>query len=406
MALLALFCCATADRATAQASLYGECRIGTWSSNRNLDDTGGLVNSTCLVNAKHAFTEQSGAAFNLRVQDGRGAEASDFSGRVREAYVHADFGPVTVRAGRQIIVWGRSDRISPTDVVGARDYTFRSGDDDEQREGTDSLLLRWHLNEAVSVTGLTSRFEPHRLPTGQLPAGRLDPVIPTRPEYGLRIDRNGAGFDASLSYFDGFDKGRRYWFGPNVAIPSAGIFQHTYEPIRMVGLDAATSSGRWTFRGELARIRTTPDCGGCPLAGRTVSRAVIGVDRDVLESGNVSLQLFGVRRSGYIGPDSQPGAMQTIGLGLDRLNAEFGAIERGATFRIADRFLNDRLRAEFSGILDLTQSSELLRGRLSYALSDRGRLDLGIDRFRGPPQSYFGSRRRNDAAWVELAWLF
>lgn len=394
--------------AFAQSLPYGECRTGYWSSNRNLDNTGALASSACLVDWKAQPADNLRAAGNLRLQHGARAGDTDFRARLREGYLRADADALTVKLGRQIIVWGRSDRISPTDVLGSRDFTFRSGDDDEQRNGSDALSLRWQASEAFSVTAIVARFEGNRLPTGQLPDTRVDGPAPTRAEFGVRIDRSGPGLDASLSYFDGFDKARRYWFGPvsGASAPGGPVFQSSHERLRMVGADFATSAGRWTLRGEVAHFRATPQCGDCPLPERKIDRAVIGVDRDLFDTANINLQFFGVRRSHYQSPDNSPPPLAAAARGLDRLNGEFGAIERGATVRVANRFLNDKLRVEVSGIFDLSHSSQLWRGRITHSFDDHLKVNLGVDHFRGPEQSFLGSRVRNNAAWLELALVF
>jgi hypothetical protein len=113
-----------------------------------------------------------------------------------------------------------------------------------------------------------------------------------------------------------------------------------------VGADFASSVGRWTFRGEAALFRMSAECPGCSTEPRSVQRAVLGVDRDLLTSANLNLQVFGVRRSGYVDPQAVAPAQQTLVAGLNRLNSEFGVIERGATLRFSDRFLSDALKAE------------------------------------------------------------
>jgi hypothetical protein len=382
---------------------YGECRTGYWSSNRNLDDDKNLSSSNCLLNWKTQATEHLRFNANVRLLHGANADRSQFSGRVREGYLLADRGPVTFRFGRQIVVWGRSDRVSPTDVLSSRDFTARVSDSDEQRNGNDMASLRWQFSPETSVTAIAGRFEPNRMPTGSLPANRTAQSTQLRPEYALKLDRAGSGLDWSISYFEGFDKTPRYRFLPTAP---AGLFESSHERMRMVGADFASSVGRWTFRGEAAAFRMSAECPGCSTEPRSVQRAVLGVDRDLLTSANLNLQVFGVRRSGYVDPQLAAPAQQTLVAGLNRLNSEFGVIERGATLRFSDRFLSDALKAELSGIFDLTQSSRLVQARLSYAINDRFKVNAGLDRFQGKEQSFFGSRIKNNVGFVELAWVF
>jgi hypothetical protein len=382
---------------------FGECRTGYWSSSRNLDDDKPLISSNCLLNWKAQANEHLRFGLNARLLHGANADRSQYSGRIREGYLLAEIGPVTLRLGRQIVVWGRSDRISPTDVLSSRDVTARVYDSDEQRNGNDMAALRFQMSRDTSVTATVARFEPNRLPTGSLPLNRTALSTKLRPEYSLKVDRSGSGLDWSVSYFDGFDKTPRYRFLPKA--PS-GLFESSHERMRMVGADFATSSGRWTFRGEAAVFRMTADCDGCTTEPRQIQRAVLGVDRDLLDSANLNLQVFGVRRSGYSDPQAAAPAQQAVVAGLNRLNSEFGAIERGATLRLSDRFMNDTLKIEVSGIVDLTQSSRLLQMRASYSVNDRFKINAGVDRFQGREQSFFGARAKNNLGFLEVAWIF
>ncbi len=385
---------------------FGECRTGYWSSTRNLDDVKDVSSTTCLLNLKLQPAENLRLAASARLSQAFSAAGSGFSGRLREAYVHADFGDVSLKLGRQIVVWGRSDRISPTDVMSSRDFTARVPDDDEQRNGSDLAALRWQASGDVAITAYLGRFEPHQIPTGSLPAGLLTAAKPQRPEVAIKIDRTGEGVDFSVSYFDGFDKAARYAF---VQSGPPGNFQSQHEHMQMAGADLATSTGRWTFRGEAAAFKMTASCALCPggnAPSRKIQRAVAGVDRDFLDTANVNVQFFIIKRTGYTSPESLQGTQKLVLESLNRLNGEFGAIERGLTLRFSERFLNDLLKVEASSIFDLNNSSHLLRARASYAINDAFKLSAGVDGFNGKAQSFFGSRRKNSAAFVELAWVF
>ena len=391
---------------------FGECRSGYWSSTRNLDDVKDLSSSTCLLNVKLQAAPNLRFAANGRFSQGVSATTSFFRARVREGYLQTDFGDLSVKLGRQIVAWGRSDRISPTDVFSSRDFTARVPDDDEQRNGNDLALLRWQATKETSLTALVGRFEPHTVPTGALPVNLTTLARPDRAEYGLKLDRVGSGVDLSVSYFDGFDKTARYNFVQNGQSSLRGNFQSRHERMRMIGVDFATSTGRWTLRGEAAHFRMTTECSSClvssngVLSARNIQRAVIGVDRDLFDTANVNLQLFGIRRSSYFDAQSVQGTSKLVAEGLDRLNSEFGAIERGATLRVSERFLSDALKAEVSSFIDFNNSSRLIRTRMSYSVNDQFKVYLGVDRFQGAAQSYFGARKKNNVSYVELAWVF
>ena len=385
---------------------FGECRTGYWSSTRNLDDAKDVSSTTCLLNWKLQPSENLRFAASTRLSHAISSAGSGFRGRLREAYVHADFDNVSLKLGRQIVVWGRSDRISPTDVMSSRDFTARVSDDDEQRNGNDLAVLRWQAFSDIAVTGHVGRFESHIIPVGSLPSNLVISAKPQRPDYAIKIDRTGEGVDFSVSYFDGFDKSARYNFFQSGL---SGSFLSQHERMQMAGVDFATSKGRWTFRGEAAAFKMTSSCAQCQggtAPSRKIQRAVVGVDRDFLDTANVNLQLFIIKRAGYTDPATFQGTQKLVAEGLNRLNGEFGAIERGLTLRVSERFFNELLKVEASGIFDLSNSSHLLRARASYSVSDHIKLSAGVDGFKGKAQSIFGSRKKNSAAFVELAWIF
>lgn len=387
------------DLASAQARPFGECRAGYWSSNRNLDDQTGIPKATCFVNWRPAFGEGLRFGLNARAGLRDEGEARGGDGRVREAFGEFESGPWTFRLGRQIIAWGRSDRINPTDSLSPRDFTFLTPEDDEQRDGIDAVVVRRHLSEALSMSAVLARFEAHVIPQGSLPANRRAPSEPSRGELALKLDHTGAGIDWSVSYFDGHERFARHRVA--FAAPMQPVFLTEFEKKRTLGADFATAVGAWTLRGEFSYSDLNGDCQGCSLARRKLAQAVIGMDRDFWDTGNVNAQVFFTRRS-----DRDSAASLPLMQALERLNSEFSERESGVTLRLSNRFLNDRLRAEVSGIADFTHRSGVLRPRVSYAFSDALKLSVGADHFRGRPQSFFGARKRNNVGFAELTVVY
>jgi hypothetical protein len=410
LGLALAFACAGSARAQTEPVPVptGECRGGYWSGSRNLDDATDLARIGCVASWRWRATP--GVGFVASARAGRnwtlgtpGQQADATDARLREASVELERDAWTLRLGRQIVVWGRSDRIGPLDLLSPRDFTLLTGDDDEQRNGLDAATLRGQLSETVSVTAVIARFGADRRPTGLLPPGYAVSGPSDAAEYALRVDRTGTGWDAALTGFDGYRRSPRSWAqaGPTgVAVAGA------YERVRTVGADAATSLGAWTARAELAWSRTEPDCAGCPLEPRRLFEAVIGVDRAIGATAMANVQLYRLQRTGYQSPSTLSGAAGAVAAGVDRLNGEFGAIEHGVTFRVADRLMNDRLRLELAAFVDTSGRSQLYRPRATWSFSDRYKLNAGADLFNGPAQSLFGSRVRNQLAFVELAVVF
>lgn len=374
---------------------FGECRAGWWSSNRDLDDREGIAKADCLIQWRGDAGEHLRFGLSGRLGNNHTGAANDADAQLREAFAEFDRGRWTLRAGRQIVAWGRADKINPTDSFSTRDFTLLASDDDEQRRGSDALSLRFDLNDSASLTAVAADFAPHRLPEGPLPKPlhRDDP--PQRLDLGLRLDRVGERMDWSLSWFDGHDRMPRYRLAALSPRPTLAV---GYERAQVAGADFAAAAGRWSFRGEAAYVRKE---------GRgDALRAVLGLDTDLGDTANLNLQWVYASRADYRDPNALPVAFRPLAGALNRLNREFAAREQSMTLRLTQRLRNERLKLEWAGVFSLDDGSGILRPRLTYQIDDRFKIAIGADRAYGDSETTFGSRRDNDLAFGELGFVF
>ena len=375
---------------------YGDCSIAYWSSNRNLDDRSAITSALCFANWRLALGENARLSFNARAQ----TSDSYLQGRVREGYWEQGVGALSLRIGRQIIAWGRADRINPTDVLSPRDFRLLSGDDDDQRNGIDAIQLRYAVTPAISAILVAARFGAHQLPQGSLPANIGRGSEPHRAEWAAKVDHVGSGLDWSVFVYDGFDRFARFRFALGGA--GAQIVRGDYERLKVIGADIASASASWTWRAEFSHARSSLVCETCPQSQRGITRFVAGLDHDLIGTLNMNLQLYGAHRrtSGVIAPIAIPIAVTD---GLSRLNNDYAAVEAGMALRISDRLLNDKLKWELSVTRDFKGRSTLWRPRLSYGLNDYFKVSVGADHFGGKQQSYFGSLKKNSLHYIALS---
>lgn len=393
------------ELAFAQSWPYGECRAGYWSSNRNLDDENDIAKTTCFVNWRESLSSFLRVGLGGRLGWADSGTADRVQGQLREGYLDADSGPWTVRLGRQIIAWGRADRINPTDSLSPRDFTLLVPEVEEERIGINAVLGTYQFNGGPSLSMVVvPRFEAHKIPEGSLPQRLIRASKPDSTEWAVKLDRTGEDFDWSVSYYDGFDRFARYFAQPLGS--GTFVFRSTYERARILGADFATNAGSWAIRGEASASKVSPDCGACGLGDRDIYRLVLGVDRDFADTANINFQVFVSRRSDYHNPRSVAPDQRRLAEALDRLNFEFSKQDVGVTFRLSDNFLNDRWKLEFGAIMDLEGNSGLLRPRTTFAFSDSLKLRAGIDIFYGKEQSSLGSLKKNQVALCELALVF
>ena len=383
---------------------YGECSLSAWSSNRNLDDHQDIASAVCTVNWKPKLSADVGLGLNLRAGSNANLAADGGNTRVREAYVDFERDTFALRAGRQMMAWGRADSFNPTDKLSPKDFTLLAPDDDSQRLGLDAIKIRYALNPGTSLTAVAALFTAHVTPQAALPANLVKALEPAGTEWAVKLDRTGQGLDWSVSYFDGYERFARYRL--DLGIPKAPLFRGDFERSRSVGGDLALASGAWTWRAEFSHATLRPGCDQCPQYQRRVSRAVLGADLDFAETMNLNVQLLATRHWDYLAPSISPGLLRTLEQGRARLNTEYAAVETGLTFRLSDRLLNDKLKWEIGGVFDLTGQSRLIRPRVSYALNDHARLSAGIDFYEGDAQTYFGALTKNRLAFVMLSLVF
>jgi hypothetical protein len=397
-----------------RSALFGECRFGYWSGTRNLDNTTDVGKLTCLAQWRKSISEDLRVSASARIGaadalDRATGQADRITGRVREAYVEYEKDLVRVRAGQQIIAWGRADRINPTDNLSPSDFTLLSQEDDEQRQGIAALSLQTKFDGYWSANVIyVPRFTPHIVPVGLLPRSTAFENRPNQPEYAFKLDRTSGNLDFSVSYYDGFDRYARYRIDPQdttFPLPPPVIvprFRAGFDKQQTFGADIAFSLGAFGVRSEGATSRYS----SANSPTRRVDRWVLGVDRDFLETANINLQFFAIHRvddgRAFLNANSAP----ALAAALDRLNTEFRSSERGMSLRVSNKFFNEQLRAELGAIYDVTFRGYVLRPRAIYSLSDKFKISAGADYFSGRQQSYFGALKRNDVVYAEFVWVF
>jgi hypothetical protein len=179
---------------------------------------------------------------------------------VRRLSATVNRGPLTVDAGKQFIRWGKTDIVTPTDRFAPRDFLNVIDAEFIAVIGVRAVVQAG--DETFEGVWLP-RFTPSRVPlfdqrwtavTGDaaaLPIVDVGSTLPGGSQVGVRWGHVGAGFEYSLSFFDGFNH------LPNVdaAVEPAPLrveVTRVYPSIRTYGGDAAVPT-RWaTIKGEAA----------------------------------------------------------------------------------------------------------------------------------------------------------
>jgi hypothetical protein len=387
--------------------LDGSLRGAYWSSSRDLDGREHMPVAALWLRGR--WDPDPAAALRLDgwVRNDDLFHARDTSGRLREGYLDLRAGPLDLRLGRQIIAWGRADRINPTDTLTPRDFTLLVPEDGDQRFGVTGARATLRVAGLSLIGVVLPTFEPHVIPLRRPPPGSTlrqrepdDPVL----QGAFKIERTGGRLDWSASYFDGYD------LFPDVGIdgvrPGGVDVVLTHHRVRVVGVDAAAAVGPHTVRGEAAYTFTERSGARDPIKS-SFFFLVLGADRTFPHDLYVNLQYVLRVVSDFRRPASVPDPIgRQAALEQALINDQLDRVKHAVAVRLATSWLNDTLRAEIGAIVSVTRGDYALRPKIAYAVTDRLKLTAGGDLLRGPTPSFFDRLRDTSTAYVEVRWDF
>jgi hypothetical protein len=404
--LLAVLAAALAGGGAAAEGLplEGSLRGAWYSSSARHDERDDVASAALWLKTAPQLTDQLKLVAEGWV---RNDDALDSAGRtsatLREAYLQASAGQFDLRVGQQLIVWGRADRVNPTDNVTRRDYTLLTPEDVDQRRGILAAQLRYRLPQASLMAYWLPQFRPNRVPLPALPGVSWREEVPHARQGAVKIDASGGAVDWSLSYYNGLDVNADLALGRPT--PQGMELVLTHHRVRILGMDAATVAGRYGLRAEAAYTWT--DDGGDPLRKKPFLYLVAGGDRTWGEHFNINLQVYARRVSGYRDPRllSDP-LLRNIAAQGALAAGQLERSEHGITYRIANKWLNETLEAELAGVISLSRNAYAFKPRLSYAIDDHWRVTAGMNWYRGKADTFFGQLAATSAGFIELKYSF
>jgi hypothetical protein len=359
---------------------------------------------------------------------------------VREAYVNTYLGPVDLRLGKQIIVWGRADLLNPTANLTPNDLHVRSPIEDDRRIG--NIAARANLRLApVRIEGVwIPTYSPTVLPPLDLPqyVYYSDPNFP-KPDLGKgllagRVHLELPAFEMSVSYLHGYAPLPGLTYVPQSVTfsstnPSVLIVRNAYKQ-QVVGFDFSTSIGDLVaLRGEAA-YRKPYDYEKYPYAPvpKPDVQYVLGGDH-TFGSVSVIAQYLGrytfhwEKEPGPLSPVnpsdlktdtpsvSKQLAEESINLLLAKDNqilfSQTAKLQHLATVRIEYLLLHDTLSLSALGLVNFTTKEWLAAPKIGYHLSDSLVAYVGAEILTGPRDTLFGMvDQKMSAGYAELRSTF
>lgn len=311
--------------------------------------------------------------------------------RLREAYVTLYGDAYDLRIGKQLILWGRTDRFNPTDNITPTDFRYLTTEQQGQRFGATGATLRWYLSPTVDLTAvLVPVFESSILPRGLTPA-RLEPAEREPdaglddPQVGLRLNRRSGGIDASVSVYQGFST-------LPALNPGAGGGVFVNPEFTAVGADFVTTRGDWAFRGEIAYRDFEPLAGAAPDIGPQDDLFVVaGAERWVFDDHLFLIQAMYRYIPDHVSAEAVAPPLQGAAALNDVIFSQFENSQWGATISLTSDFLHDRLSTEIGLAGYADPASWATRIKVDYELARHWRLEGEITAFGGPERTNFGA---------------
>ncbi|HEY5091384.1 MAG TPA: DUF1302 family protein [Polyangia bacterium] len=362
---------------------------------------------------------------------------------LREAYVNTYLGPVDLRLGQQIIVWGRADALNPTNNLTPVDFRIRSPLEDDIRVGNAGA----RAFARFAPFRLEGVWMPIYLPT-ELPAVALPQYVsygaPVFPSLNLKNGTEAArlhlelpSVEMSVSYLYGYAPLPGLTMtgltltadamgNPGTAPPSLVVSRTAYDQ-QVFGFDFSTALGDvLTLRGEAA-YRKPFDYQSRIYAAYPDLQYVVGADH-TFGPLSVIAQYMGryvfdwQKQNGpamsldtSILPMEQmtdaPFVSNIVNAQLAKTNqilfSQTARVQHLATLRFEWLAAHDALSISSLCMLNFTTHEWLLTPRIGYRLSDALSTYLGAQIFHGPQDTLFGLIDADlSAGYAELRYTF
>lgn len=385
----------------------GSVRAAYWSENKGFDAKQNFSANSAWLTLK----PKEMAGFQLYAESyvtNDDSTRSKFTeGVLREAYVERSLGDFDFRIGRQIIVWGRADKVNPTDNLTVKNFRRLFTDDEDQRLGAFATQIVYNI-DSIRLRGV---WQPEWIapifPISEQPGLRIDRFKPSKPEeqFGVKLDASGGALDWSLSYFHGYAKTPNIEFlGASGGVNQAGL---VHDRIQVYGGDIAGNLGDIGLRAEAAFTRTSDESGNDFFKQNSFFYGVLGGDKNLAEDLNLNVQFLYRHIFDFRDPNLQPVAALRE---LSKLQSIVTQQEREDQFGISLRpnykLWNQTLELEVAFVSWLVERDFLMRPKVTYAISDHWKAILGGELYRGRGNTFFGRLHDTSALFTELRFLF
>ena len=363
---------------------------------------------------------------------------------VREAYVNGYFGPLDVRIGQQIIVWGRADAFNPTNNVTPLDLRVHSPVEDDRRQG--NLAVRANLNfSPIRLEGVwVPLYRPSEIPVEPPQYVNLSETDFPRPDIkngseGARVHLELPAFEMSVSYLYGFAPlpGLNYSRTVLGTPDLVHVARKPYEQ-HVIGFDFSTAIGDLMGLRAEAALREPLHYESRVYAPNPDLQYVLGIDH-AFGSVNVIAQYMGKYTFDWKREDAPPADTERLQQLTDEtwiydqgstarnnaiaeveaqvqpilyvtnqmLFSQLERVQHLATVRIEWLTLHDTLSISALGFMNFSTQEWLVFPKLGYQITDALSTSVGAEIYGGPNDTLFGTiDAKLSAGYAELRYAF
>jgi Protein of unknown function (DUF1302) len=369
-----------------------------------------------------AFSEKS--AFFTRTYFVKNAEMYDDSEtelitNLQEAYIDFYSDWLTIRAGRQLMTWGKADELNPTDILNSQDMTNILEDKIIRKKG----LFAFKSNIVVSDFEIETIWKPEHQsfdlppkysrwsffsePYGTSSSPPPTEIIPgngfDHTEWGIALSRTVSMFDFTLNWFDGWDNIpspiRTIDPTNNISTVTSLIYGRT----KMIGGSFAGSINSFGFWGEGAYFITKDSEGIDPDIKNPYVHLVIGSDYTFFGGAKANVQYiqeFITKIDGDNERDAEEEIFSKLGgIGLPIHQAVSIRVEAPFGFAASNS-------VEIFSIMDLEQYGTMIGSKFKVAVDDNLKIETGLVLFDGEYGSVFKKFEHNNNIYLKCIYSF
>jgi len=344
---------------------------------------------------------------------------------LREEYLSYANDWLEVKAGQQIIPWGKSDGINPTDYWTAKDYTVLNPDDEVKRTGAPAFSVSFTPDNGASPLTFTAIVQSSYAQAKLLIPDSAVPSVPVpfkkypdsvslfsgdTMEYGGKVAYLQPKFDFSLSVFRG------YAAMPHYEFDGSKIFATNAAELA-IGGDLSFTLDSYIIRFESALHMPDDGTQTDPYFGLVEPYhwdSVLGVERPVFTDFRIQIQGLYRYHLYYLSPDQfeSPNPMTTpIYQAVGRANALILNYQDqsifGGTFRFAYQPENGDWTADLVFVGYVGSGSDFVtRPQVSYKPAEGFKLTAGAEIYGGDPNRPLSSNKNFSTVYFEGKWVF